>query len=72
MGVRVEIGDGERIGQALRRLKRLLVREGIFYRLWKRQQGYVKPGQVRRLKEGNAKIAACQAAYRRRRELGIE
>ena len=71
MGVRIEVGEGEPIGKALRRFKQLVERAGIRYQ-WGRHRFRLKPCEERRHKRGNKKIRACQAARRKRRELGLE
>jgi ribosomal protein S21 len=72
MGVRVVIGEDEHIVVALRRLKKLVSQHGTFYYLRKRQTKHVTPSAARRWQKRAAKDRACKAAFKRRRELGIE
>jgi ribosomal protein S21 len=72
MVVRVEVREGEHIGQALKKLKKLLTHKGRICFLRRRYWEYIKPGQVRRLKKGKAKMTARRQAYKRRLELGVE
>lgn len=72
MGVRVEVAEGEQIGQALRRLRRLMSRDGKFYHLREREWRLTAPSQARRWKIGAAKDMAKRAAVKRRRELGAQ
>jgi hypothetical protein len=72
MGVRIEVEEGERIGQVLRRLNLLVNRAGVRYclREWKWRQ--TEPGEFRRWHAGKAKVAAQRAGYRKRLKLGIQ
>jgi ribosomal protein S21 len=70
MGVRIVAEEGELLGRALRRHKKLLVQHGILYAYY-RHRHRLKPCEERRRKRGNAKINAYRAEHRRR-ELGLE
>jgi ribosomal protein S21 len=71
MGVRVEVEDGEQIGQALRRLKQLVYRAGVQYCLRDQVWRQTEPGEFRRWYVVKAKYAAQRAAFQRRQR-GIE
>jgi ribosomal protein S21 len=71
MGVRIEVRDGETIGKALRRLKKLVSNAGITWELH-RHKYRLKPCEERRRKRGIAKVRACIAARNIRWKLGIE
>ncbi|MBX7105974.1 MAG: 30S ribosomal protein S21 [Gemmataceae bacterium] len=72
MGVRVEVREGEGIGQALRRLNKDLRCLRLEYRLEVREMRHTKPSEARRRRIGNAKLKAQLAASRKRLKLGIE
>ena len=60
MGVRIVLADKEQIGLALRRLKKLLEREGVTWET-RRRRSFVKPTQMRRAKEFKKKFKARKA-----------
>lgn len=49
MGVKIVVGEGEPIGLALRRFRKMLERNGVTYEL-RRRQHFTKPTQIRRAK----------------------
>jgi len=60
MGVRIVLADKEPIGLALRRVKKLLEREGVTWES-KRRGSFVKPTQIRRAKKFRKKFKAREA-----------
>jgi small subunit ribosomal protein S21 len=60
MSVRIVLSEGEPIGLALRRFKKLLERNGVT-RDQRRQEDYVKPSQIRRAKRFKKKFKARRA-----------
>ncbi len=72
MGVRVEVGEGEQIAQALRRLKRLVSRNGTFHKLREREWRLTAPSEARRWKIGAARDAARRVGAKCRRGLGLQ
>jgi ribosomal protein S21 len=58
MGLRMRVGDGEPIGLALRRFKKLLARNGLPWLLHPRW--YIKPGFWRRRKRYRKWVKARQ------------
>jgi ribosomal protein S21 len=78
MGVRVVVREGEHIGAALRRLRRLASQAGVSAYRWfpgygmrRWRPGYETPGQVRRRKKYKAMIYRRIMDTRRRYELGL-
>jgi ribosomal protein S21 len=71
MGVKIVVREGELLGQALRRHKKLVWQNGIMYAYY-RHRYRLKPCEERRRKRGNAKLNAIRAERRRRRELGLK
>ena len=61
MGVRMRVHDGEPIGQALRRFKKLLHRGGIFYEMYARPSRFVPGTQYRRRKRFRKRFKARKA-----------
>jgi ribosomal protein S21 len=60
MGVRTRVHDGEPIGQALRRFRQLLAREGVTWEM--RRRAYLTdPTQVRRAKRFQKRFKARRA-----------
>jgi ribosomal protein S21 len=57
MGLRVVLAQGERIEQALRRLRKLLERHGALWDLQRRRY-FIKPTEVRRAKQFKKKFKA--------------
>lgn len=60
MGVRIVLAQGESIGQALKRFRKLLERHGMSWEL-KRRKYFVKPSQVRRSKRFRKRFKARRA-----------
>jgi len=60
MGVRIVLAEGESIGQAFRRLRKLLERLGVSWEL-RRRKYYLKPSQVRRAKRFRKRFKARHA-----------
>jgi ribosomal protein S21 len=60
MGVRIVLAEGEAIGQAFQRFRRLLERHGISWEL-RRRKYYLKPCRIRRSKRFKKKFKARQA-----------
>ena len=72
MGVRVEVCEGKPIGKSLRWLRNEVSRYGgTLYLLNKREWRLTEPSEARRNKAWKKKVAACRAAWRKRRELGM-
>ena len=70
MGVRIEVGEGESIGKALRRFKLLCDRAGIRYQLNKHEYRR-KPCEERERRRYKAWAKMCRVSYLKRRELGL-
>jgi small subunit ribosomal protein S21 len=60
MGLRMRLHDGEPIGQALRRFKKLLARAGMAWEL-RRRAYFVDPSQVRRARQFQKRFKARKA-----------
>jgi small subunit ribosomal protein S21 len=60
MGVRIVLADKEQIGQALRRFKKQLQREGVNWETMRRL-AFLKPTQIRRAKEFQKRFKARKA-----------
>jgi small subunit ribosomal protein S21 len=60
MGVRIVLAEGESIGQALQRFRKLLERHGATWQL-RRRRFYVKPTQTRRAKRFRKRFKARRA-----------
>jgi small subunit ribosomal protein S21 len=60
MGVRMRLHDGEPIGQALRRFKKLLERSGLVWEM-RRRGHFIDQTQIRRAKQFQKKFKARRA-----------
>jgi ribosomal protein S21 len=60
MGVRIVLAEGESIGQALRKLRKLLERHGVSWEVGRRRY-FVKPTQTRRAKRFGKRFKARRA-----------
>jgi ribosomal protein S21 len=60
MGIRIVIGEGEPLSQALNRLKKVMERNGVT-REMRRQTCYVDPTQLRRKKQFRKRFRARRA-----------
>jgi ribosomal protein S21 len=69
MGARVEVREGERLAEALKRLRKMI--QPQLYWLRKREARLVTPSESRRWREGAKKAAVRRAMRKRRRELGL-
>jgi ribosomal protein S21 len=57
MGVRIVLAEGEAIGQALKRFRKLLERHGVSWEM-RRRRYFVKPAQARRAKRFRKRFKA--------------
>jgi ribosomal protein S21 len=60
MGVRIVLADKEPVGLALRRLKKLLEREGVAWET-RRRRSFLKRTEIRRAKEFKKRFKAREA-----------
>ena len=71
LGTKVYVAEGESLGKALRRLRKLLAQQ--LPRFHRRKGGiYLKPGEWRRRLKNNYKLNARRAEAIRRRAIGID